>query len=275
MYYRKELQRILKDEKSIVNRMYMNEILLQVRKLEKELNRSPESEDYFTAVAREMTNFTRHLDNPKYQYNRTTKNGFRKNSAILSASYLDDYLMSLFAHQKILKNKGVVWGKQSFTMNLLFNPYNLSRMEKDLCFDFKQSPILLQLTQKIDFQFRVTGKRNFQKQETTLPLIIFYTFKNLYEEDLINIEHYTGKAKQSLNKSKTILICEAIDPTIVNDINSSLIDIVFILRKQKITSKTKNEISSEVLQAVYNKINEYLYQGEKELEIYEKAGYIT
>jgi hypothetical protein len=273
MYYRNELQRLLKEEKNIVNRMYLNEISLQLRKLEKELIRSPEEEDYFISVAEALTNFTEQLNNNKYQYNRTTKNGFRKTSPILSPIYINDLLNSLFARQTILRNKGVVWGKQPFSMNLEFNPYNLSIMEKNMQFDYKDSPIFLQLTQKIDFQFRVSGKRTFEKYGVTLPLLIFHTFKHLYEEDLIRIEHYADKAKQSLNKARTIIVCEAIDPSIVPDVKCSFIDIVYILRKQKIGSKV-NRISSEVIKAVYDKINEYLYQGEDEKELYEKIGYI-
>jgi hypothetical protein len=273
MYYRNELQRILKDEKNIVNRMYMNEISLQLRKLEKSLAKSPEEEDYFPVVAATTTNFTKHLENPKYQYNRNTKNGFRKNSVILSALYLDDLINSLFANQKILSNKGVVWGRQSFSMNLTFNPYNLSIMEKDLCFDYKQSPTLLQLTQKIDFQFRVSGRKTYQKFEITFPLLIFHTCKNLYDEDLIKIEHYANKAHGSLNKSRTFVICESIDPNVLPEVKCSYIDTLFILRKQKVGGN--NEISAEVLRAIYDKINEYLYLGESEIELFERTGYIT
>ncbi|MBW6516239.1 MAG: hypothetical protein K0B81_06460 [Candidatus Cloacimonetes bacterium] len=274
MYYRNELLRILKDEKNIVNRMYMNEISLQLRKLEKALAKSPEEKDFFSEVAYAMNNFSQQLDNPKYQYNRSTKNGFRKNSAILSSSYIDDYIESIFVNQKILRNKGVVWGKQSFSMNVQFDPYNLSMMEKDLRFDFKESPQFLQLTQKIDFQFRIFGKKTFEKYEVVLPLIVFHSFKNLYETDLINIEHYADKAKKSLGKSRTIIICESIDPNILPDVKCPYIDTVFILRKQKISSKQK-DISADVLQAIYEKIDEYLYKGEKEIEQFERIGYIT
>lgn len=274
MHYRNELQRLLKDEKNIVNRMYLNEISIQLRKLEKELLRSPDQENYFLHVAEELSNFTKHLDNPKYVYNRSTKNGFRKTSAILSSIYLDDLLDSLFRRQKILKNKGVVWGRQSFSMNLLFNPYNLSVMEKDMRFDYKVSPPFLQLTQKVDLQFRITGKRLFEKYEITFPFLVFHTFKHLYEEDLIRIEHYADRAIKSLSKSRTIIICESIDPSIVPDVKCSYIDMVFVLRKQKINSK-QNKISAEVLQTLYEKINEYLYQGENELEMYEKVGFIS
>lgn len=273
MYYRNEIQRLLKDEKNIVNRMYLNEILLQVRKLEHAFSKSPEEEDYFFMMSETLSHFSQQLENPKYQYNRNTKNGFRKNSVVLSALYLEDFLDALFAKQKILKSKGVVWGRQSFSMNLIFNPYNLSIMEKDLCFDYKQSPQFLQLTQKLDFQFRITGKKVFQKFEVTFPLLIFFAFKNLYEEDLIKIEHYADKAKKSLSKSRIMIICEAIDPAILPEIKCSYIDNFFVLRKQKIGTK-HNLISADVLKTIYVKINEYLYQGEEEGKLFEKVGYI-
>ena len=274
MHYRNELQKMLKDEKNIVNRMYLNEISLQHRKLEKALTRSPKESGFFDEVAATMTNFSQQLDNPKYQYNRSTKNGFRKTSPILSSSYLDDFIDSLFAEQKILKNKGVVWGKQSFSMNLQFDPYNLSMMEKDLRFDYKESPHFLQLTQKIDLQFRVYGKKTFEKFELVLPMLVFHSFKNLYETDLIMIEHYAEKAKKSLGKSRNIIICESIDPNILPDVKCPYIDTVFILRKQKISNQ-QNDISADVLKAIYDKIIQYLYQGEKEIEQFERLGYIT
>ncbi|MFA5498629.1 MAG: hypothetical protein WCX83_03840 [Candidatus Cloacimonas sp.] len=274
MRYRNELEKLLKEEKNIVNRMYLNEIAIQLKKLESALTDSPDSEDYFDHLASMLNNFTKQFENPKYQYNRTTKNGFKRDSVILSSLYLDDLIELLISDQAILNNKGIKWEHQPFSMNLFFTPHYKEGSKQDLTFESKPSTPLLQLTQKIDLQYRVYGKRVFQRAEVVLPLLIFQTYKNFTEEDFIRIDYYSAKAKQSLRRSKTIIVCETVNKNVVPEINGSHIDSLIILRRQVSSSKLE-PIKSEMLVQLRDQVNNYLYQDECEVDKIIERGCIS
>jgi len=273
MRYRNELEKLLKDEKNIVNRMYLNEIAIQLKKLEAVIAKPIDEDGYFDTLATMLNNFTKQFENPKYQYNKTTKNGFNPDSQIMSSIYLDDLIDVFMNDQPILKSKGMKWDNQPFSMNLNFNPHNLEDSKQDLTFDSKLSPTLLQLTQKIDLQFRVVGKRVFQRAEVILPIIIFQTCKNFTEEDFLRINYYSGQAKKSLKKSRTIIVCETIDKEVTSEIKGSYIDSLFVLRKQ-VSNRSLKEISSSILKDLYSRVNDYLYEDDCEVEKIIEKGYI-
>jgi len=252
MFYRDELNRLLKDEKNIVNRMYINEIDLQLRKYEAVLRKSAADSNYYQAIAEALTVFTSHLENPKYHYNKTTKNGFKRYSPLLSSLYIDDFISSLLKQHDIIKHKGVSWGRKSFTMDFRLAPKSFDTMEKELSFSSKMSPVFLQLVQTLDTQFRLTGKKLFQKCQLTLPLITFNIYKNF-------------------KNSKMVVICETIDPNISFDFKQSAIDVVFILRQQK-TQKKLNFVHADVIRSINEHIKEYLYDCPDDNVIYEKTG---
>lgn len=274
MYYKENLEKQLKEEKNIVNRMYLNEILLQLNKFEKALKAEIDSKNYYKQLAEVMSTFTQQFEDPKYQYNHSTKNGFPRNSLILAPIYLDDLINSYMDNQPILKNKGVKWGYQHFNMNLYFNPQNLNQIEENLNYDSRPSPKFLLLSQKIDLQFRTYGKRVFQKTEVILPLITFFTYKHFDEEKLIRVAHYSAKAKESLKKSHSIVVCESIDRNIISDVKNSQIDNTFVLRKQVDEKHLADAISEDVLKAIKEKIDDALYKEDNKIECIEKTGFI-
>jgi len=271
MFYRDELMKMLKEEKNLVNRMYLNEIALQLRKYEAALAASPDSEGYFNRIADAMTVFTNHLDNPKYKYNKNTQNGFKRGVSILSSLYIDDFIDTVMNRQKIIKNKGVCWGRQSFTMNMRYDFRTFSEIEKELIFDFKKSPTALQLTQMLDFQYRVSGKKTFSKYEIVLPLITIYTCKNLVEEELIRIGFYAEKAKLALEKAKTIIICETIDSNFNTDAKCHFIDAIYILRKQRLQKK-QDIIYYDVIKSLYEDLMYTIYHCDDEEKMVSEEG---
>ncbi len=273
MIYGNELKKTLKDEKNIVNKMYLNEILLQYRKYVDALSINPDDKSYPEIIAKAMTEFTSQLDSHKYSYNKPTKTGFKKSSSILSSNYIDDYLNSIIKRQKILNNKGISWGKQSFTMNMNFNPNRFSNLEKELNFTYKDSPHFYQLTQKLDLQFRIHGKKNFSKHCVSLPLTVFFIYKKLHSDDMIRIEYFAKKAKQTFSKSKIIVICENLDVNFKHEDLFSYTDIIFVLRKRK-SPKRLGVVHADVIKTINDNIEHYLYDNIVSNNYVENVGYI-
>lgn len=274
MIYGNDLKKLIKEEKNIINRMYLNEILLQYRKLEEVFNQEADDYDsYYDSLAAAMTSFTDYLESKRYNYNRTSKIGLKKSSPVLSSSYLDDLLSTIVKRQSILTNKGVEWGKQPFSMDLMFAPESFCAMEKDPNFCCKDSPYFNQISQKIDLQVRATGRKKLSKITVTLPLLIFIVHKKLHSEDMIRIEYYARKAKETFSKSKLIVICETLDVNFSEESLDPSIDVIFILRKRK-AMRRNGTIHADVIKALSERINSYLYEQTDEENNYKDTGII-
>ncbi len=259
MFYNDIIKKLMQDKKNPVNSMYLHEINLKWSIFEKL------TEDITTLknveIVNAINNFVSAIRNKKYQYNSSTKNGFKPDSLLFSEVYLHDLISVLVERNKIINNQGISWGLQSFSTNLKFNPQNLGVMDKDLRFEQEISEKLLCLTQKLDFQFRIKGKRNFHKYEIIFPLIIFFTFKNLDETDFIKSNHIAQKAKATFERSKSIIITETINQEFIPDVGSSSVDALYILRRQS-SNKVLNPISTEVVDMLDNKITDFLTENE-------------
>ncbi|MBN1327625.1 MAG: hypothetical protein JW996_06720, partial [Candidatus Cloacimonetes bacterium] len=224
-------------------------------------------------LATVLNDFTSALSNRKYLYNSVTRNGFKEDSPIFSVAYLNDLISLLMLRNKIVDNQGISWGYQGFSTNLKFNPQNLCLMEKDPMFEQKLSEDYLCLAQKMDFQFRVTGKWHFHKYQIVFPLIIFHTFKELNENDFIQIEYMGKIARSTFEKSRTIIVVETLMPQFVPDLKNSAVDCIFILRKQ-FTSGKEAEIDHEVIEKLDCKIKEIIMESEDVTVNFIKTGII-
>jgi len=254
MYYNENLEKIVIDRKNPVNRMYLHEILLKWKNFEKMAENPMETSN--EDLVKALNEFIRAVSNKKYKFNSSSKNGFKPGSHIYSARYLDDLITVLIQRTKIFDNIGISWGYQSFSANLKFNPSNLCTMSNNPMFEFDHSAKVLALAQKLDFQFRISGKRRFNKHLLVYPLITFYTFKNLTEDDFITIEYYATQAKTTFEKSRSIIITETMDNNFKPDLQSSPFDAIFILRKQY-RAASMNDIQLDVVNSLEKRIRMY------------------
>ncbi|MBC8385229.1 MAG: hypothetical protein H8E57_06895, partial [Candidatus Cloacimonetes bacterium] len=87
------------------------------------------------------------------------------------------------------------------------------------------------LTQSIDYQFRISGKRNFQKHEIIIPLIQFYTFRCLSANDFILTSHFSKLAKRIFKNAKSIILVETLEDGFLPVLEKSGIDRIFVMLK--------------------------------------------
>ncbi len=250
MHFSEILKKMQKTEKNAINQMYLNEIIMKWKKVEQvvENNLTKENVDLF---AKSLTDFTKEMTNKKFRINKT--GGFKSSSDLFSVKYIDDILSLIIEKHSITKEKGVYWGLQTFSMNSLPCPENIEILKKNKNFDKFKSPKLLQLVKRLDLQYRIVGTRVFAKQTLSIPIIIFYTYRNFHEESFIRIEHLAKLAKKTYPKAKTIVVAETIDKDLVSILKSTDLVSVFVLRRQYKSSKT-NPISSSVINGLEQKI---------------------
>jgi len=256
MFYEELLNQMLKEEKNPVNSMYLNEIKIKWNNFFKAIDEEPGNNKVMVDT---LNAFIKTISNRKYQFRMMTNKGFKDDSHIFFADYLNDMISVIMKRKKILNNKGISWGCQPFSYKLKFNPVNLFNLsEKPNC-EVSDSVKILQLVQKMDFQFRIAGKRNFKKFELAIPLIQFFTYKNLDEESLIYAEYYSSFAKKTCTIAKSIIVSETVDTDFKIDLTDSPVDAIFVLRKQ-FSDKEAEEISMEIINALEDKIDQFIQQ---------------
>ena len=252
MLYIEILSKMLKEEKNPVNKMYLHEINIKWAKISKAIEESNGSNKEIV----EMINvFRKAITNKKYKFNKLNSKGFTEESPIFSVSYLRDLVSALMKRQNIIDHTGIFWGCGNFNMNYVFSPNSFNTLEKDLRFEQSISPDVLLLGQKIDFHYRVTGKRKFEKHMSILPLIVFHTFKSLGHKDMMYLNHLAGLSKNAFSKSRTIMLTEKLEKDFIPDIASTNIDHVCVLTKEN-----DNKISVEVVDELEKLLNEILIE---------------
>ncbi|MCD4820258.1 MAG: hypothetical protein K8S23_16370 [Candidatus Cloacimonetes bacterium] len=271
MFFNEILNNMLKEQSNIVNKMYLHELKLKWDIFQK----LADNDDFGNneKIIESLNIFRKALTNKKYRYNKSTRNGFKEDSVIFSAKYLDDVL-NLFIHRhNILLKKGILWDYNQFSTNIKFKPKNLLNIDNYPMLQFGNSAEVLQLSQNIDLQYRNSGKRVFNKYNLTLPLLIFHTALSIGNEFLYDIEQNAKLAKATFEKVKIIVVTESIEKDFQPLKKNSLIDAIFILQKEFKTNKFV-ELKLDVFNLVENKIVEYIKEKKTDIELCVSKGFM-
>lgn len=276
MNYGNDLYKTLKDEKNLINRMYLYEIILQYRKVEAAMKKvDSNGDDSYEQLAHALTSLISQLESSKYHFNKSNKTGFKKSCPIFWPTYLEDLLNAIVKRQKVLSNKGITWGKHPFSMNIGFKPKSFQEMEKDLCYKHQDSPGFLQISQQIDVHLRATGKKFFSKNIITLPLVIFSIHKRFGIDQLIRDRYYSLKAKETFDLSKFFVVCETFDSSIPYEEINPEIDLLFVLKRKKSTNRRGGYIDAEVLKSLSTTLESTLYESLASYPVMEDNGCIA
>jgi len=272
MFFTKKIYEIEKRESNPVNKMYLHELMLKLKSFEK-LQEEEFGEDKYKRISEILNQFIMALSNRKYRYNSQSNNGFRKDSHIFSSIYLDDIIYLLLKKEKILKNPGIIFDKRPFDFNIRFNPDNLMDIYKENMLRFEKNIPMLQISQEIEIQYRVSGKRKYFKNNVTLPIMIFVSNKNLTRTLFNNAVITAKRAKQCFAKSKLIIVCETLDHGFYPSLKDTDIDSIFILRKQ-FSSMSSKPIDPEILKQLDERIHHLLLDVKPNINQLIKTGII-
>jgi len=268
MFYNEMIERFAKEEKNPVNRMYINELVIKWKKTEAIFNKSNTADlknpndriSYFNELASSMTDYLNELSNPKYNFTKNSKKGFKKDSDIFRPEYVADILSIMVKDSGVLDINGTTWGNQKYTIKQKFIPDKICQIANLKEFPQEQSQENLCIVHDLEIQFRSKGKRNYSKYNISLPILIFNVFNTIEEEDFILLDYYAKQAKSVYPQSKSMLILEQlpyfrnkpVSPTTL--LEGSNIDSMFVLFE----SRKSSRITGKVLNDIYEKIMNYL-----------------
>lgn len=274
MFFGDQLTKLQNEEKNPINRMYLTEIGIKYKSLEKAFEDAKNNETDFKGLAKSLSEFTKELNNPKYFNGKGGKGGFRSNSPLFSPSYIDDILALIIEQSGIIKQKGVRWGYQSFANSFKIDPKMAYIKKKDSIISKQRSSKYLSIVQCMDMNFRMTGTRTFQKMQIEFPILIFSTYKVFKESNLLQFESDVFDAKKTYPKAYSIVVTEYLDNNFYPKLNNSSIDSIFVLRKQFCSDKRSKAISETVLNALKQKIVDTLFEEKAAAQSFKETGLI-
>ncbi|MCF7919047.1 MAG: hypothetical protein K9N06_03940 [Candidatus Cloacimonetes bacterium] len=253
MYYSELLSNLAKQEKSPVNKMYLGELHLRWKNFQ-ELIEVPDSSN--ASLADALSQFLLTLHNKKFIFNKARNTGFHHTSPLFAAYYLHDLISALMIRKEIIKEPGMNWGFNSFSYDFTLTGSNPLENSINPEISKLQTPPVLSLTQKIEFQYRIAGKRNFIKTDVILPYLLFFAYKNPRAEHMFMIEHYAALAARMSRVARVFVICESISDCYCN-FSEDLPISIFVLQDNK-RNISKNAISVDVLDKLEAAVTEAL-----------------
>jgi curved DNA-binding protein CbpA len=258
MFYSDVLDHLMRDKKNPVNQMYLHEIELMWKEVQKAIALSLHNgtnDDMVIAINK----FTEIISNPKYRYDKFKKKGFHYESQLFQPQYIADLLTIFFERTGILDHYGIKWGFQRFDQGPKYSPRTLLDNEKKPHFTRYDSNRYPMLTRTMEFQYRIEGRRNFERSEQVFPLLVFGLFGRFDPIDMTQCEAQARLAKEAFPQCKFIVITETLRENFVPEIDKSDIDILFVLRKQYFNKRKKTKkIALDVMNVLEKKIVDYL-----------------
>lgn len=266
MFYSDVLDLLMKDKANPVNQMYLHEIEMVWKEVQKAITLSLISgtnDDMVHAI----NQFTEVIANPKYRYDKFKRKGFHHESPLFQPLFIADMLTVVFERTGILDHYGIKWGFQRFDLGPKYSPQSLLANEKKPEFSRYESNKFAMLTRTMEYQFRTMGRRNFEKSEQIYPLIVFGMFDRLDPINFTTCESQSRLAKEAFPNSKFIIICETLREGYVPKVDESDVDVLIVLRKQFFNKRKKtNKLALDVFNVLEKKINEFLNFHEKPRE---------
>ncbi len=258
MFYSNVLEYLMRDKKNPVNQMYLHEIELMWKEVQKALAISSQSGTNDEMV-RAINRFSEIISNPKYRFDKFKRKGFHYESQLFQPYYIADMLTVIFSRTGVLEHYGIKWDFQRFDLAPKYSPRNLLENEKKPNYIRYESNKYAMLTRTVEFQYRIEGRRNYEKSEQVLPLIVFGLYKRLDPIDFTQCEAQARLAREAFPKSKFVIITETLRENFVPKVDKSDVDAVFVLRKQFFNKRKKEKkIALDVVNVLEKTIIDYL-----------------
>lgn len=274
MFYEEVIQKLIKEEKNPINKMYLNEINIHSKKFSEILNKKTDFNEHIKEIANSMTEFSATLTQPKYEYSKVNNSGFKSKSKLFNPYYIDDLLTKIIDSTGVMKNNSMKWGMKTFSTEQKFHFRKLYDKDKEGVFTFRKSEPVLSLVQPVDYQIRALHKRTFSKYIISVPIIIFDVKKVLTVDDAIKFNHLANLAFDMNSSSKAIIVAENLERGFYYNLDNSYIDKIFVLRKSYINGKKLRPISDEVVRSLIETVEDILLPDENEMNVVFSEGVI-
>lgn len=256
MIYHSILKDFLKNESNAVKKMYLNELILNWKKVQTLMD-DEVNEENFEQLVKTFNTYLTLLNNPKFRVsNKDTQNTFEPNHPIFGPSFIEDLITYILKPTGILNNQSLQLAFQPFHFKAQLRSYSFMDALLKHEISFSNSESIFSLSMKMDLQYRPFNKKVFAKQAVNIPLMLFYICKDLSRFDLLRVDIYREQLKVSNPNALLTVICESVEKEcipLIDDYKRNL----FILKKC-VKNNDFTEIAPDVVFALSNLINDYI-----------------
>ena len=278
MQYGDKLKAALKAEQNPINKMYLNELVLNWKKVETAFQ--TKSEAPIISIVTAVSEYTKHLSNPKFSQQKEKGIGFPEEHDIFKCLYLDDIVERLLEEVGIkttTSKKGNVTGgiylkHRAFSTALRLENNTLHNQKHSPTLDFQTSEKYLHLGLEFDMQYKIVDKKNLAKTKLNIPLIVFYIEKCFTESSFREIEQLK-KDTVALNPSALLFcITESVDKKLIKNY-ADIREIVYVTRGG-FKGEAFKPLQPQVFLSLYSKLLQFTQKEVVSFEKYVPFGHI-
>jgi len=255
MLYLNKIYECLRTESNPINRMYLNELILNWKKVEATFDQ--DSESPITKLVNTVSDYTHYITQPRFLWVEKKTYGFPADHDIFQSYYLYDII------EKLLYSTGLELNSESMT--IMNKPFTSAvKLQNDTFRNQLSRPVLdsnntasyLTVALEFDVQYRLLGKRNFVKLDLSIPLMVFYIEKFFNQHSFIEIEKLR-KDIYTFN-SNAILFCitESVDKNYLTQYEE-IKDILYVARAN-FKHDGYNHLQPQVFLKIFGRIANFI-----------------
>jgi len=264
MIYGEKIKQCLKTEQNPVNKMYLNDLLINWEKVENVIFQTKELK--IATLVEAVSTYTKYLATPKFKYNTTRKCGFIDDHDVFKTYYIQDIVMLMLEEAGISEDhKGVKIKARPFCngLSLQQNTYDILSQKPYLELTYSNNRHL-SVGLEFDFNYRLTDKKAFSKAKIFIPLIIFFIEKHYTEKNFEELSQIRRDMVVLNPNAKLICITESVDKKLIRNY-TPIKDNLYVLR-----CNFKNDPYKDLQTHVFSQLFKELLQfASKEVATYE------
>ncbi|MCL2062910.1 MAG: hypothetical protein FWG98_00865 [Candidatus Cloacimonetes bacterium] len=257
MLYKEKLLHCLKTEQNAINKMYLNELLINWNKVESAIEESEDSiiEEMITAIS----TFTKGLTVAKFKFNQAKKCGFTETHYVFQGHYLYDIVNKLLDLAGITENSfGLYVKKKNFHTGFRLERDPYKKITSKPKFELFTSGKYLNVGIELDFNYKMIGKNHYTKSKILVPLIVFYIEKHYNEKSFIEIKKLQNDVVAINQNAMLICLTESVDKKYLNQY-AEIEKYLYVLRANFIDD-TYNDLQLDVIMCLYDKLHDFAHK---------------
>ncbi|RKY88480.1 hypothetical protein DRQ15_09945 [candidate division KSB1 bacterium] len=190
------------------------------------------------------------MDQPKFRKEKGRRYGFTFQSK-LHATVIEEFLYYLFKDIKRLKNKNLNFGPTKAYSNLYFAPPNIERFEESSNIVINVKDQDFSISKEIVLRSKVSNSEDWQENRIYVPIVSIecktYLDKTMLEGSISTAE----KIKKGNPYCIFLIVTETYDVSLDVDPKYSLIDQIYVLRKQKRREERMKPIYADIVYKLF------------------------
>jgi hypothetical protein len=266
MIYGDKLRQCLKTEQNPINKMYLNDLLINWEKVEASIEETKDSP--ITTMVSAISGYTKYLTTPKFKYNVNKKCGFIDDHDVFKIYYLYDIVERLLFEAGIRETiKGLKIKHRPFCkgFQLQYNSFDVHTQKPYLEMSYSGSKYL-SVGLEFDYQYRLVDRKVFNKTKIFVPLIIFFIEKHFNEKHFDEIEQLKKDMLILNPTTKLFCITESVDRKLLR--NYSEIEEHLFVARCNFKGEPYNDLQPQVFLSLFTKLYNYAH---KDLDAFAKV----